>query len=86
MTPTGSTCSSCGAPIVWAETEAGRPIPLDRAPRTAGNIVQTDLDLFHDPTGPIRVRYLRRDEPHDGPRYVSHFATCPDAAFHRRPK
>lgn len=26
-----ATCKSCGAPIVWARTASGRPIPLDLA-------------------------------------------------------
>lgn len=36
--------------------------------------------------GPPAVRVLRQDEllAPDVPRYVSHFATCPQAAHHRR--
>ena len=42
-------CRSCGAPMVWCITPAGKRSPLNR----------------------------------DG---VSHFATCPSASAHRRPR
>lgn len=28
------TCSSCGAPIIWAESKAGKPTPLDAKPES----------------------------------------------------
>jgi hypothetical protein len=75
------TCRSCGAEILWAETERGKRMPVDKEPVADGN-----LGLF----------YLGdQDEPQIRPldaapqlfdtevRYVSHFATCPDAAEHR---
>ena len=57
-------CRSCGAPIEWAETFAGKRMPFD-APivvvRTEGN--------------PLRDRLL---EYVDTDISKSHFATCPD--------
>lgn len=71
-----STCGSCGAAIEWVTTETNaRPMPLDAEPRDDGNIVVID-DLF----GHKLARYVPAGE---GDR-VSHFATCPDAASHRR--
>lgn len=70
-----SACSTCGAPIWWAVTEAGKGIPIDAEPRPDGNMVLGDkgmrphLPLFDDDAMP---------------RYVSHFATCPQADQHRR--
>lgn len=60
-----SFCRSCGEPILWVRTAAGKMMPLDAVPRVDGNVMR---------------------EFADGSRlyYVSHFATCPNAASHRR--
>jgi hypothetical protein len=80
-----SRCSSCGAPILWARTERGKRIPLDREP-FAGD----------DPRGLFVLRELGRGVVGplalavtpaafaDEPRYRAHFASCPQAAEHRR--
>lgn len=78
-----STCRSCGAPIVWAVTEAtGARIPIDAEPAPDGNlrvrpgeppkaaVVGATIDLL--------------DPEDDGTRYLSHFVTCPNADEHRR--
>lgn len=77
-------CKSCNAEIVWARTDRGRRMPLERA--DDGNIVLRDVD---------RVRFIRDGRVQypggaaelrgDERRYVSHFATCPQAAAHRKP-
>ena len=71
-----SECRSCGAPITWAITDQGRRIPLDAKPNPAGNI---RLDLTH-------AHILTKSDNYNGPRYTSHFATCPNADKHRRPR
>lgn len=66
-TPT-STCRSCGARIRWAQTAAGKRIPLDPTPEkrvTLDNYTGSEVAAVRD-------------------TYVSHFATCPDADVHRR--
>lgn len=76
-------CTSCQADIVWCVTDAGKRIPVDALPAPGGNLRLIDegqvtravvagagIDLF-DPTD-------------TGVRHVSHFATCPNAAEHRR--
>jgi hypothetical protein len=78
-------CRSCRRPILWARTPAGRRIPIDPIPVAEGNIVLVDT---HPATG--HDRYQARiltagEQPPPGTlRYVSHFATCPDASTHRR--
>lgn len=73
MSPTPSSCSSCGAPIEWAVTEHGKRIPLDLEPTPTGNLVVVDgIARTLKPTGEGWT--LR----------VSHFATCPNAGVHRR--
>lgn len=72
-------CSSCSAPILWAKTAKGKPIPLDLEPRVDGNVVlERGVALV---LGPLE-RLQRGAET----RYVAHFATCPSADEHRRAK
>lgn len=85
-----SVCRSCGAPVVWVETEAtatkpGRRMPLDADPERPtkalrvddGNVIFTGQ---RSGSGAWLVRYVGK-----GPgRFRSHFASCPQAAQHRR--
>jgi hypothetical protein len=68
-----STCRSCGAPIIWVLTEAGKRMPLDAKPEKRWTIDPLALRL--NPDAP-RARL--------GDTHVSHFATCPNAAQHRK--
>ena len=69
-----SSCSSCGAPIVWAVTPSGHRMPLDADPVPAGNLV-FDGEL---------ARHAELDDDPAGARWVSHFATCPESDQWRR--
>ena len=70
-----ASCRSCEAPIIWADTQSGRKMPLDEQPTPAGNMVYVN--------GIARtVRY--EDRRLARPTYTSHFATCPNADTHRR--
>lgn len=72
-----STCSSCGAPIFWATSLNGSKMPIDAAATIEGNVILSGGDAI----------VLRRDAPPcTGPRYTSHFATCPNAKSHRKAK
>ncbi len=68
-------CQSCGKPIRWCKTTSGTNIPLDEAPTPQGNLV-------------IDNQVARTATPADGgkPRFMTHFATCPNAAQHRKKK
>lgn len=71
-----SICSSCGAPIIWLRTFAGKSIPVDEVPVPDGNIVVLgDSDT---------CQTLKKGEETEKPRYVSHFATCPQAKDWRK--
>jgi hypothetical protein len=80
-----STCRSCGARIRWAVTTAGKRIPVDEQPVDSGNVLLHEAPGGQDPTATV---VGKRVQPglfgDDGPRYVSHFATCPNADRHRR--
>lgn len=62
-------CRSCGAPIRWVKTEAGKAMPLDAEPAVDGNICLEDGVAHYVP---------RHDnDSKAGPYFKSHFATCP---------
>lgn len=63
-------CSTCGGEIVWATSERGRPLPLDAKP---------EKRILVEETGKARIARVVD-------AYTSHFATCPQADQHRRPR
>ncbi len=86
-------CSSCSAPILWAQTidDQGRRIPrdggrfksmpVDWEPTDRGNVV-----VYHRQAEGFVCRVLGRGkQPRAGEKLrTSHFATCPQAKQHRR--
>ena len=68
-------CRSCSAPIFWATTAKGKAIPLDVEPRADGNI-EVRARVAHYVTPDLNAVGTRR--------YVSHFATCAQAAQFRK--
>lgn len=71
-----ATCHSCGAPIVWVHTEAGKRMPIDPEPVDGGNLILDRRD------GPRVTVATEGNLPPCG--YVSHFATCPQAGKWRK--
>ena len=65
-------CRSCGAEIIWIKTPEGKSMPLDAKPEKRW------VENVADGHG---VDYWGLEDT-----YVSHFATCPDAAKFRKPK
>lgn len=72
-------CKSCGAHIIWAKTIKGHSIPLDSLPSSLGNVVLSEEGVALVYAGPAGIAPRYQDEP----RYLSHFATCPNADEHR---
>lgn len=68
-----SRCRSCSAEITWAVTAKGRRIPLDAVPTSNGTLLLRNG----------KAESAVGAEP-DEPRYTAHFATCPNAAQHRK--
>jgi len=76
-------CRTCHALMFWAATPAGGRMPVNAEPDPAGKLV---MNLHPDG---LHVESWRADEPkHAAPRrrWTSHFATCAQAAEHRRPR
>ena len=71
-------CDSCGAPIRWERTVRGKPIPLDPEPGTDAHLfIRSDGLVADDRSHPAWA---------DAPRFETHFATCPNANKHRKPR
>lgn len=75
-------CRSCDAPLIWATTEAGKKMPLDRTPDPQGIVL-----AYQDTFGTWHCRAWTPGEHYHPPeqQYSSHFATCPNADQHRKP-
>ncbi len=78
MTST-ATCKSCGASIVWAKAVSGKNVPLDAEPRDDGTIA-----IDAKGRAMVLVKDMMLDPNWPRERYVSHFATCPNAETWRR--
>lgn len=73
-----NTCRSCGAPILWRETHAGKRMSIDPEPHPDGNVV-----IEGEIAEVLKAEHLARLGG-DVLRYRSHFVTCANAATHRR--
>jgi hypothetical protein len=77
------------AEIVWAVTAAGKRMPVDAQPNPDGNLVLAPAASPGQPptayVAPAPILLLGGSTPRMD-RYTSHFATCPNAAQHRRPR
>jgi hypothetical protein len=73
-------CKSCGTEMIWAKTPAGKLMPLDRTPTADGMWALDEAEGACYFVSPGSFAFF------DGPRHHSHFATCPDAAKHRKRK
>jgi hypothetical protein len=74
-----SYCHSCGAVVVWAVTDAGKRMPVDPDPTVVGNLILERRD------GQDRVTSAPPVATSEPKRWVSHFATCPQANAWRKP-
>ena len=83
-------CRSCNAAIIWTVTEGGKKMPVDETTDRNGRfwIAFEGFDdpiAYYDKDGRIADEFRRGVTHLEGP-YVSHFATCPNATTHRKPK
>jgi hypothetical protein len=81
-------CKSCRRPVIWCLTESGRLMPVDADRSHTGNLLV--FELLSPPDKPYpRVKVaqdVEREYFAQWDLWVSHFATCPKAAQHRRPR
>lgn len=74
-----SLCATCGRRIIWCRTELGKKMPVDPDPAPDGNLILTGSQLL-----PTAKTVGKAGNTDNKPLYKSHFATCRDAAKHRR--
>jgi hypothetical protein len=67
-----TTCRSCGAAIRWVRTDNDRRMPVDAEPVAGGNVELEEVDAV------VTLAHYVEPEP-DVERYISRFATCPQA-------
>jgi hypothetical protein len=75
-------CRSCNAPIIWATSVNGKPLPLNVQPEPRGNVELLAVGNGQDPVARVLSSAERAERV--GELYVSHWVTCPDAAVWRR--
>jgi hypothetical protein len=76
-------CRSCDAKIVWAKSKYGRLMPLDAVPVGEGVRFFIDEPFLPGPPSASEPVPIQNEGV---PGYRSHFATCPNANEHRKPK
>jgi hypothetical protein len=79
---TAGKCRSCQAPVVFVRTAASggaKSMPLDVEPTDAGNV-------WLNEKGQAVVVGAATPAPDGARMFLSHFATCPNRAEHRRSK
>lgn len=82
MVLTAGKCRSCDASIVWVKTAASdgaKSMPMDARPAPDGNVWLNDQ-------GRAVVAANHGGVPAGKRAFLSHFATCPNRAEHRRSK
>jgi len=84
-------CRSCRAPILLVRTLKDRQMPLDRDPSPDGNVQllrSTDgaraQVLSTAELAAFQLEQIVKPVDERQPLYLPHFATCPNAAGHRR--
>ena len=77
-------CKSCGASIIWIKTSAGKTMPRNAEPLTY-RATPNGTAVIVTPNGEtLKADIEEHPENATGIGYISHFATCPNAAAHRR--
>lgn len=75
-----ATCRSCGEEIFFVTLPSGKLIPLDPAP----DPIEGNVGVIGSRGDVLTDRQATAARAMDIRLYRSHFATCPNAAEHRR--
>ena len=75
-------CKSCDAPIFWAITPAGKPVPINDIPNRRPDGYRGALYRLSGERDAKGTPKLVVSEDEVG--FLSHFATCPNASSHSK--
>ena len=70
-------CRGCGAYVLWLISPKDKLTPIDPTPVPNGNL-RVDMEYG------VWLMILEPDQVPESERYVTHFATCPNAKEFRR--
>lgn len=78
-------CRSCGQQVIWIKTVAGKNMPCNPTLVTYKD-QQGGKEKIVTPNGEVHsAEIVESGTPNaTGIGYISHFATCPNAARHRK--
>ena len=76
-------CKSCGAEIRFIKMKSGKFNPVDPYKRTIKKDGGHEV-LITESGELIQGTFASYEEGANGSGYVSHFATCPNANYHRK--
>lgn len=79
-------CKSCGAEIVWVEMPSGKAMPCDPAIIMYWASIKGRHTIITPNGETVRCELDGDLNNSTGVGYVPHWATCPNAAQHRRRK
>lgn len=80
-----SACRSCHAAVLWVRMENGAAM-VNATPSPDGTVEVFPVD-GQPRRGRVRTGSIFDEPPAEGATlHVSHFATCPNASKHRRPR
>lgn len=80
----GGVCKGCGRPIIWIRSALGRSIPCDPEQRVYWEQPGGKQKIV-TPNGMVVSATLEgTPDTATGVGYISHWATCPEAASFRR--
>lgn len=71
-------CRFCGRPVIWAQTAAGRRMPVDAEPNPAGNVALVSLSgaATDRPLAMVLHTEFARASTPDEVIHTSHMKTC----------
>lgn len=79
-----ATCKSCGAEIRWIKMESGKVMPVNAEKISFSQVRPGALGAQSYVMEDGRISWGVPDLDGNKIGYISHFATCPAAALHRR--
>ncbi len=76
LAPWRARCPACGAPVLWAETSTGKPLPVNPAPAPERGNVALAVHGGQLVAGVLRRNQAAGARDHGRPLYTAHAPDC----------